>query len=147
MANIEESLDQIMELDGAIGAALVDYKSGMTLGTIGGVNLDMELAGASTMEVVRAEKKIIDQLQLEDRIEDILISLESQHHLIRVFHQNENIFTYLVLDADKSNLALSRLKLEEIDKKLELGLGDDTSSSNQDESSSSTNQQKSFSRN
>ncbi len=60
MANIEETLDQIMKIDGAISAALVDYKSGMTLGMIGGGKIDMELAGADTTEVVRAEKQIID---------------------------------------------------------------------------------------
>jgi predicted regulator of Ras-like GTPase activity (Roadblock/LC7/MglB family) len=136
MANIEESLDQIMKIDGAIGAALVDYKSGMTLGTIGGSKIDMELAGAGTTEVVRAEKEIIDQLELKDRIEDILISLETQYHLIRVFHQNDNIFTYLVLDLEKSNLALARMQLEEIDKALDLGLGGDSSGRSGDSGSS-----------
>lgn len=136
MANIEESLDQIMKIDGAIGAALVDYKSGMTLGTIGGGKIDMELAGAGTTEVVRAEKEIIDQLELGDRIEDILISLETQYHLVRVFHQNDNIFTYLVLDLEKSNLALARMQLEEIDKALDLGFGDNSSGDSRDSGSS-----------
>ena len=139
MANIEESLDQIMKIDGAIGAALVDYKSGMTLGTIGGGKIDMELAGAGTTEVVRAEKQIIEQLDLGDRIEDILISLETQYHLVRVFHQNDNIFTYLVLDVKKSNLALARMQLEEIDKALDLGFGDNSSGDSQDSGSSRGN--------
>lgn len=136
MANIEDSLDQIMKIDGAIGAALVDYKSGMTLGTIGGGKIDMELAGAGTTEVVRAEKEIIDQLELGDRIEDILISLETQYHLVRVFHQNDNIFTYIVLDVEKSNLALARIQLEEIDKALDFGFGDGSSGGSGDRPSS-----------
>lgn len=134
MANIQESLDEIMNIDGAIGAALVDYKSGMTLGVVGGGNIDMELAGAGTTEVVRAEKQIIDQLELQDQIEDILITLESQYHLVRVFHQNDNIFTYLVLDTKKSNLALARMQLGEIDKNLDLGLDSDSSDDSQSES-------------
>jgi len=137
MANIEDSLEQIMSIDGAIGAALVDYKSGMTLGTIGGNRIDMELAGAGTTEVVRAEKEIIDQLKLDDRIEDILITLESQHHLIRVFHQNDNVFTYLVLDAEKSNLALARMQLGEIDKELNIGIADNTDSDSDGQKESS----------
>lgn len=136
MPNINESLNKIMKIDGAIGAALVDFESGMTLGTIGD-RLDMELAGAGTTEVVRAEKEIIDQLDLNRRIEDILITLESQYHMIRVFHENENLFTYLVLDKEKSNLALARMQLEEIDSELDIGLSSGTSSSSASSTASS----------
>jgi predicted regulator of Ras-like GTPase activity (Roadblock/LC7/MglB family) len=120
MANIQESLQTIMDIDGAVGAAIVDYQSGMTLGTIGGANLDMELAGAGNTEVVRAKKSVIDKLDLDEHIQDILVSLESQYHLIRIFHENDNIFTYVVLNRDKANLALARMQLEEVDETLEI---------------------------
>jgi hypothetical protein len=46
MANIKQSLDAVMQLDGAIAAAVVDWKSGMTLGTAGsGMNIDVAAAG------------------------------------------------------------------------------------------------------
>jgi predicted regulator of Ras-like GTPase activity (Roadblock/LC7/MglB family) len=142
MANIEESLETIMNIDGAVGAALVDYQSGMTLGAIGGGKIDMELAGAGTTEVVRAKKKIIDQLKLDEVIEDILVSLESQYHLVRVFHENDNVFTYLVLDSEKANLALARMQLQEIDNNLELGLaGESESDSGRDASNGQSTSQ------
>lgn len=115
MANIRESLNTIMNIDGAIGAAIVDYQSGMTLGTIGGADLDMELAGAGNTEVIRAKKSVIDKLDMDEELQDVLITLETQYHLIRIFHENENIFTYLVLDKEKSNLALARMQLQEVD--------------------------------
>ena len=118
MPNIKESLDKIMSIDGAIGAAIVDYQSGMTLGTIGGGSLDMELAGAGNTEVVRAKKSVISQLGIEERIEDLLITLDDQYHMIRIFHENDNIFTYLVLNKEKSNLALARMQLQSVDKNL-----------------------------
>lgn len=121
MASIEKSLQKALEIDGAIGVALVDFQSGMCLGTAGGGRIDMELAGAGNTEVVRAEKEIMDQLGLDDQsIEDILISLETQYHLIQVFHENDNIFTYLILDRKKANLALARMQLRDIDTELEL---------------------------
>lgn len=118
MANIKESLDKIMSIDGALGAAIVDYQSGMTLGTIGGGALDMELAGAGNTELVRAKRSIVKQLGLDEQIEDILITLDNQYHLLRMFHENENIFTYLTLDKEKANLALARMQLQSIDKQL-----------------------------
>jgi hypothetical protein len=107
-----------MEINGAVGAAIVDYESGMTLGTIGGGQLDMELAGAGNTEVVRAKKSITEKLAIDETIDDILITLQSQYHLIRMFHENDNIFTYCVFDKEKSNLALARRQLQDVDENL-----------------------------
>lgn len=116
MLGIKDSLDEIMDVDGAIGAAIVDYENGMTLGTVGGRNLDMELAGSGNTEVVRAKKNIIHDLE----IEDLLISLDSQYHLIRMCDNHENVFIYLAIDRSQGNLGLARRSIDKIDKKLEL---------------------------
>lgn len=120
MANIRDSLSSIMEIDGAKGAALVDYQSGMTLGTAGGGDVDMELAGAANTEIVRTKKSVIEKLGLEEEVEEILISLEGEYHLIRIFHENKNVFTYLMLDRDTANLGLARMQLQGIDESLVL---------------------------
>jgi predicted regulator of Ras-like GTPase activity (Roadblock/LC7/MglB family) len=117
---VKEALDEIRNIDGAIGAAIVDYESGMTLGTDGGRNLDMELAGAGTTEVVRSKKNIIHDLGIDDRIEDLLISLESQYHLIRMCERHEDIFIYTVINRSQGNLGLARRKIDKIDRRLEL---------------------------
>ena len=109
-----------MDIDGAVGAAVVDYENGMTLGTIGGRNLDMELAGAGTTEVVRSERNIIHDLDLQERIEDLLISLNSQYHLVRMCQRHEDVFIYLVINRQEGNLGLARRKIDEVDKQLEL---------------------------
>jgi len=118
--SIKDSLEEIMEIDGAVGAAVVDYENGMTLGTIGGRNLDMELAGAGNTEVVRSKKNIIHDLGLDEEIEDILISLENQYHLIRMCDNHEDVFIYLAIDRNQGNLGLARRSIDKIDKKLEL---------------------------
>ena len=118
--NIQESLEEVMEIEGAIGAAIVDYENGMTLGTIGGRNLDMELAGSGNTEVVRAKKNIIHDLGLDETIEDILISLDSQHHLIRLCQRHEDIFIYVAIDRSQGNLGLARRAIDDVDETLEL---------------------------
>ena len=52
MSNINECLNQAMEIEGAIGVALVDYGSGMCLGQAGGGDLDLEIAAAGNTEVI-----------------------------------------------------------------------------------------------
>lgn len=118
--DIQDSLEEIMNIDGAIGAAIVDYENGMTLGTIGGRNLDMELAGAGNTEVVRAKKNIIHDLDIDEEIEDILISLDDQYHLIRMCNNHEDVFIYLAIDRSEGNLGLARRSIDKIDNQLEL---------------------------
>jgi predicted regulator of Ras-like GTPase activity (Roadblock/LC7/MglB family) len=118
--DIQDALDTIMDLDGAVGAAIVDFESGMTLGTIGGGSLDMELAGAGNTEVVRSKKSIIQDLGLDEEIEDILISLESQYHLIRMCHNHEDVFIYLAIDRTQGNLGLARRSIDKVSEQLRL---------------------------
>jgi len=118
--SIQDALDKLMNIDGAVGAAVVDYENGMTLGSVGGRNLDMELAGAGTTEVVRSERNIVHDLGLDEDIEDLLISLKSQYHLVRMCEHHEDVFIYLVIDRSEGNLGLSRRSIDQVDKKLEL---------------------------
>lgn len=119
MSNITESLNALIAVDGALTAALVDSTTGMLLGSAGS-GLDLEVAAGGNTEVVRAKLRTVKSLGLDDQIEDILITLTTQYHVIRPLGSNPEVFLYLVLDSKKSNLALARIKTKEIDGKLEL---------------------------
>jgi len=117
--DVSGTLESLMNVDGAMAAAVVDSKSGMALGTIGsGVNLEVAAAGNS--EVLRSKEKVMQSLGLNDNIEDILISLGKQYHLIRPFSKSKNLFIYLVLNREKANLAMARHKLSEAESALEV---------------------------
>jgi len=120
---IEAALKEAMTIEGALGVALVDWTSGMSLGTLGGGKyLDLEVAAAGNTEVVRAKMRTLEALHLDDKIEDILISLSTQYHLIRLLRgradATEGLFLYLALDRAKSNLALARHSLRQIEAEL-----------------------------
>ena len=114
MASIKESIDQLLGMDGAMCAAVVDSNSGMVLGS-GGSGIDIEIAAAGNTEVVRAKLKTARALGLKQSIEDILITLESQYHIIRPFARHEGLFLYFVLDKQRGNLALARRKAPDVD--------------------------------
>lgn len=118
--NIETALKEAMSIDGAVGVALVDYESGMSLGTLGGGDsLDLDVAAAGNTEVVRSKMRVLSALALDDGIEDILITLGRQYHLIRLIGDGKPgthaLFLYLVLDRERSNLALARHHLRRIE--------------------------------
>lgn len=119
MATIEFSLQQLMKINGAVGCCLVDYESGMVLGKAGG-GIDLDLAAAGNTEVVRAKMKTAKSLNLKDRIEDILITLTSQLHIIRPTTEHDGLFIYIALEKERANLALARRKVLEIEKNLEI---------------------------
>lgn len=117
MANIKQTLESLMELDGAMCASVVDSTSGMMLGSIGS-GVDLEVAAAGNTEVIRAKMKTIRALGLNDTIEDILITLGKHYHILRPSSRKEGVFIYMVLDKQRSNLAMARRKVQDADKEL-----------------------------
>jgi hypothetical protein len=119
MATLQDSLTNMLTIDGAMCAALVDANSGMMLGSAG-QGLDLDVAAAGNTEVVRAKMKTMKSLNLRDDIEDILITLGKQYHVIRPVVKSPGLFFYLVLDKNRSNLAMARRKAQDIESALAL---------------------------
>lgn len=118
MSSIKQSMDQLLSCDGALCAALVDSSSGMVLGQAGS-GVDIEIAAAGNTEVVRAKMRTMRDLGLNDAIEDILITLGKQYHIIRPCARQEGMFFYFVLDKSRANLALARRKAVDVDRELQ----------------------------
>ena len=119
MANVKNTLKSIMDLDGAIATALVDWESGLTLGTLGS-GLNVELAAAGNTNVVRSKLAVMKDLNLKGGLEDILITLTEQYHLIRILESNPHLFLYVALNRSQANLGMARLKLSSIEHDLDL---------------------------
>ena len=119
--NIKENLSKLENIEGFVGAALSDSDSGMCIGFLGGgSSINLEVAAAANTEVVRSKRKAMKALNIRDDIEDILISLGKQYHLIRPVRSRPALFYYLVLDRQRSNLAMARYALAEIERELPL---------------------------
>ena len=123
MGDMDTALKEIMEIDGAIGVALVDHTSGMALGTVGGgKELDLTVAAAGNTDVVRAKLRAMEMLNISEKVEDILITLDTQYHLIRPLtsRSGKGLFLYLALKKDRANLAMARHRLRTIEQSLDM---------------------------
>ena len=124
MSDVEVSLKEIMtSIEGALGTALVDYTSGMALGTLGGgKDLDLTVAAAGNTDVIRAKARTMEHLGLKGEIEDMLITLGGQYHLLRPLkgRGGNGLFLYLVLDRKTSNLAMARHQLKRVEAGLDV---------------------------
>ena len=116
MNNIEGALDDIMSINGALAAAVIDWESGMTLGmrTLG--NFDIELAAAGNSEVVKAKMMTMKSTGLHGQIKDMLITLTDQMHIISMVEDHPELFLYVAMDSSKANLALARNKMQSVAK-------------------------------
>ena len=114
--NFDGIINELLKTDGAMAAAVVDYSSGMLLAGAGSSSMDLEIAAAGNTEVVRAKMKTMKLLDLNETIDDILITLGEHYHLIRPSAKLDGLFLYFVLAKDKSNLALARRALVDAEK-------------------------------
>jgi len=106
---IIESFEKVAsETPGFIAASLVDLDSGMTLG-MKSLRADFDLAAASAYnsEMVKQKQKIMRALSLKTTLEDMLMTLGDQIHLIKMV--SPSTFIYLAADRAQSNIAIVRI--------------------------------------
>ncbi|MFJ8767565.1 hypothetical protein [Streptomyces clavifer] len=148
MPGIDECLLDVMRLPGARGAAVVDWTSGLALGTIGeSPNGDHEATAAETAEVARmaAEQPVFARAAhaadpahsalrgpaRPDRsptappgpaVEDVIVTAAAGYHILRFVETafDSSVFLHLWLDRSEGNLALARIRLGEIAERLVL---------------------------
>ena len=108
------------QINGFIGAALVDSDSGLMLASEGGGRLDLDAASALNTQVVKAKRQAIETLGLNDNIDDILITLGKQLHLIRPLEKAPAMFLYVALDKKGANLGMTRLQVKNIEASLSM---------------------------
>jgi hypothetical protein len=112
MANEKTLLEIIAKIEadvgGMIAAAAVDLESGMTLAAKSNrPEFDLSVASAYNSELVKQKMKIMQALNLKASLEDMLLTLTDQLHLIKILPKGGG-FLYLAADRSGTNLAILR---------------------------------------
>lgn len=109
-------------VNGFVAVAVTEIASGLSFGNLSiDPNFDPELASAYNLEVVKAKLSAVKALNLNQDIEDILITLSSQIHIIDI-SPNKKFMIYLVADSSKANLGMTRAILRKHKLELEKNL-------------------------
>lgn len=114
MVSLKERVEELLTIDGSLCAAMVDSKNGMILASAGS-GIDIEISAAGHSDVLRAKNKIESMLGTNDKVQDILITMGKQYHIIRPLDSVEGVFIYLALDLRNANLALARRKVNDFE--------------------------------
>ncbi|MFE7210113.1 hypothetical protein ACFU93_09010 [Streptomyces sp. NPDC057611] len=130
MPGIDECLLEAMRLPGARGAALVDWTSGLALGTVGeSPGGDHETTATEAAELARLAAEHGAFAAAEDPdgerppVEDLIVSNRDSYHLLRFVDTSfdGSVFLHLWLTRAEGNLALARIRLGEMAERLVLG--------------------------
>lgn len=132
MPGIDECLLEAMRLPGALGAAVVDWTSGLALGTVGDApGGDHETTAAEAAELARlaaehrafAPEEEVGWDGQDPPVEDLIVSNRDTYHLLRFVRTtfDSSVFLHLWLARADGNLALARIRLGEMAGRLVLG--------------------------
>ncbi|AYN06050.1 hypothetical protein OIU80_07170 [Flavobacterium sp. LS1R47] len=109
-------------VNGFIAVAVTEIESGLSFGNLTiDPGFDPELAAAYNLEVVKAKLSAVKALNLNQDIEDILITLSNQIHIIDI-SPNKKFMIYLAADSTKANLGMTRAVLRKHKLELEKNL-------------------------
>ncbi len=111
MATQDQMTDVIARLaadiSGFLGACIVDMETGMPLASRSSrSDFDLDVASAYNSEMVKAKNKTIKALGISSQLEDMLLTLSDQLHLIKML--GPSTFIYIAADRQSTNLALLR---------------------------------------
>ncbi|WP_327683474.1 hypothetical protein [Kitasatospora sp. NBC_00458] len=127
MPGIDECLSQAMAIAGACAASLIDWSSGLALGSVGvSPTGDHDTSAAEATDLVRAAVESPTFTGAEDRqapLQDIIVTAGRSYHLLcfidTVF--DSRLVLHLWLDRSEGNLAGARYRLQSLAEELVLG--------------------------
>jgi hypothetical protein len=111
-SDLRRFVDRLRRLDGYAAALMIDGDSGVMLGLDGEPpGFDLHTAAAGYGELYRIERDTIANLGVRDRIEDVVITLSRQYHVLHAVVGQPSLLLCVVLDRDSASLGLVRYAL------------------------------------
>ena len=104
---------ELLELDGAIAAVLIDAERCATLLTLDQTGATSR-SFADDAELPRGKRRPAMALRIDDPIEDIAVTTQDGSSIYRALARRPELFVGLIFDHDRVPLAMARLRLQEI---------------------------------
>jgi len=115
--NVIDNLSRLERAEGFLGAALFDIDANVCLAAVDRhPSTRVEASAVGHADLVLAKRRTIANLKLDDQLEDIVISLGREYHLLRLCKRQPHLFFFLTLDRTRANLAMARYLLSDVEK-------------------------------
>ncbi len=119
-AHARRQLAEMATLDGMLGCAIVDAGNGLILARDApeDTGLDLDIAAAACTQTLKAHKAAARNMGMPEPVEEIMTSAGNRHQVLRQLSQFPDLFLFVLLDRQRTNLALARYKLMEVEREL-----------------------------
>jgi predicted regulator of Ras-like GTPase activity (Roadblock/LC7/MglB family) len=117
-ARAKQALAGLLPLEGLLGCAVVDSTTGLVLAREVREDqpVDIDLAAAASSQVLRAHRQAARAMGLSEQIDEVMTSAGPRHHVMRTLSRHPELFLVALLDKQRSNLALARFQLMELER-------------------------------
>ena len=109
---IARILADAMAIEGSLGATLAVWELDLTLGAVGPRGAALERSGNS--RVMRALLTTLTRLDMRTGVQDVLISLDSELHILAPLAHHGELSLSVAIDPARSNLALARHRVQKL---------------------------------
>lgn len=114
--DLRRFVERLRRLDGYSAALMIDSDSGVMLGCDGeSPGFDLHTAAAGYGELYRIKRDTVARLGIRDRIEDVVITLSRQYHVLHAVAAQPSLVLCVVLDRSCASLGLARYALAAAD--------------------------------
>jgi len=113
--NVTEKLKKLEGVEGFLAAAVYDMARKDCVAAIENDDVLVRQQVNGHAEVVVAKRTTIQKLKLDDDLEDIIITMERELHLLRLCRRHPQVFFFLVLNRQEANLAMARYLLASVE--------------------------------
>lgn len=120
-AHASRVLADTAAVEGLLGCAVVHAASGLALArrTLDDAPaFDVELASAAATQLLRAQRLVAANLGLAAPLEDLVACAGSRLFVLRTVARHPELFVFALFDQQRTNLALARHRLAELEKAL-----------------------------
>jgi predicted regulator of Ras-like GTPase activity (Roadblock/LC7/MglB family) len=115
----KNSLAELVGIDGLLCCAIVDASNGLIVAREQRAeDIDVERAAAACAQVLRSHRLAARSMGLPDHVEEVTVGTATRHQLLRTLSRHPELFLFVLLNKQRSNLSLARFKLMEVEKGL-----------------------------
>lgn len=112
MTTLLQTLLALRDIDGLLGAALVDSETGLCIEAVGATDdFDLEAAAAVHARIIKLNLDQLRPLRIHGPVEELMITVEDQLHLLRPLQSRPSWFLYVVADRANCNAALAKHRM------------------------------------
>jgi predicted regulator of Ras-like GTPase activity (Roadblock/LC7/MglB family) len=119
-ARASQAMAGMRALEGLVGCAVVDSTTGLVLAheARDGQLVDMELVGAACAQVMRSHRVAARRMGWSEQVDEVMASIGPHQQVMRSLASRPDLFLLVLLDKQRTNLALARFQLMEVERGL-----------------------------